>query len=754
MFGKRSDQPRTADDRARAAANRAARRAGKPLPPEAFEYTVRPPDVEPHDPLRQEEPEPVAWEEPPTEAAPPRAEPEETAPPRADAAARRADAVGFDDEAADDNTSRAGAAPSRATAADFDDHAAGNDTSHDVAASDDDDDARPVAGDADTSRAAAAPRAAAADAGTLRADTVAPGPTAGDVDASPRAEPTAAGSDDEAAAVDTSRADAAPPRVEAARVDAEAAAPPVTDAIADDTPEPATESHAAGHEADATAANGAAIDDAARAAAAAEARALRENAGSANPRDEAPREEIVHQPTVEYTPFQTEEHEVPLGEPRDDEPRLVAARGFPGDRDEVHAFATSRPDTAEHDAAFETGEHHPPEETEVRPPVPLRKAPERPAEPARRRAAPNAPKGRSRPPKTPKGPRPKGAAHWGRRIFTLVAVLVFAAVLYAFNQTFQPFHSDGSGSAIVNIPQNTDAGDIAKLLEQQGVVDSARFFELRATLGGERGNLRPGHYVLKKDMTNGAVITALTKVPENPKAAPTVSATIIEGPSIKENAPVVDKSKKVEGSYAKAADSPAVLERIRELGAPKGTKTAEGFLFPATYTLKVGAPASQLVNEQLDAFEENFKKVDMKYAKSKKLTRYDVLIIASMIEREAQLARERPLVSAVIYNRLKQGMPLAIDATTRYSTNNWQKPILQSQLDKQEPYNTRLNRGLPPTPIGNPGLASIKAAAKPSSKKYLFYVRKPGKSGAHAFSSTDAQFAKDLEKYNDARKGK
>ena len=120
----------------------------------------------------------------------------------------------------------------------------------------------------------------------------------------------------------------------------------------------------------------------------------------------------------------------------------------------------------------------------------------------------------------------------------------------------------------------------------------------------------------------------------------------------------------------------------------------------------------------------------MKYAKSKNLSRYDVLIIASMIEREAQLAKERPLVSAVIYNRLKEGMPLGIDATIRYATNNWTRPIKQSELDKHEPYNTRLNRGLPPTPIGNPGLASLKAAAKPANKSYLYYVRKPTTSPA------------------------
>jgi uncharacterized YceG family protein len=240
-------------------------------------------------------------------------------------------------------------------------------------------------------------------------------------------------------------------------------------------------------------------------------------------------------------------------------------------------------------------------------------------------------------------------------------------------------------------------------------------------------------------------------VPKGKAPVKTDTVTLVEGPGRKENAPVIAKSGKISGSYLAASGSKAVLERIRKLGAPKGTKTAEGFLFPATYTLPVGAPASQLVSEQLDAFQENFRHVNMSYARSKHLTRYDVLIIASMIEREAQLPRERALVSAVIYNRLKQGMPLSIDATTRYYTNNWQTPILESQLQAHNAYNTRLNRGLPPTPIGNPGLASLKAAAKPAHKSYLYYVRKPGKSGAHAFSSTDAQFERDVAKYQASR---
>ena len=109
-----------------------------------------------------------------------------------------------------------------------------------------------------------------------------------------------------------------------------------------------------------------------------------------------------------------------------------------------------------------------------------------------------------------------------------------------------------------------------------------------------------------------------------------------------------------------------------------------------------------------------------------------MLIIASMIEREAQLGQASARwSSAVIYNRLKQGMPLGIDATIRYYDEQLDPPAASSpSSSKTAPYNTRLNRGLPPTPIGNPGLASIKAAAKPASKNYLFYVRKPGDSPA------------------------
>ena len=154
----------------------------------------------------------------------------------------------------------------------------------------------------------------------------------------------------------------------------------------------------------------------------------------------------------------------------------------------------------------------------------------------------------------------------------------------------------------------------------------------------------------------------------------------------------------------------------------------EGFLFPATYEFTEDTTSRALVLDQLDAFDEAWADVDLKYAKSKNLTAYDVLIIASMIEKEVVVPKERPLVSAVIYNRLHNGMALGIDATIRYGLDiPPTEPIHQSELESDSPYNTRCPTctGLPPTPISNPGLASIQAAAHPAKVDYLYFVRKP-----------------------------
>ena len=141
----------------------------------------------------------------------------------------------------------------------------------------------------------------------------------------------------------------------------------------------------------------------------------------------------------------------------------------------------------------------------------------------------------------------------------------------------------------------------------------------------------------------------------------------------------------------------------------------------------------------------------MKYAKSKNLNTYDVLTIASMVEREVSVARERPIVSAVIYNRLSRGEPLFIDATTRFALDNWTEPLTESDLAVDSPYNTRTNAGLPPGPIGSPGLASIEAAAKPADTDVWLYVVKPGTCGEHDFSTTLEEHNRKVAAYQEAQ---
>jgi UPF0755 protein len=234
--------------------------------------------------------------------------------------------------------------------------------------------------------------------------------------------------------------------------------------------------------------------------------------------------------------------------------------------------------------------------------------------------------------------------------------------------------------------------------------------------------------------------------------APVVQAvgtvTIPEGYNRPQTAQTV-KQDGLRGSYLAESVRSPYLDPAHYGGAHP--QSLEGFLFPDTFDLRRHAAVSELVQLQLEDFKRRIKDVEMSYARSKNLTIYDVVTIASMIEREAQLPGDRKLVAAVIYNRLREGMPLGIDSTIRFATGNYTRPLTESELATNSPYNTRLNTGLPPGPIDSPGLASIEAAAHPARVNYLYYVNEPGTCGKLAFSSSYAQFQRNVERYNSAR---
>jgi cell division protein YceG involved in septum cleavage len=252
----------------------------------------------------------------------------------------------------------------------------------------------------------------------------------------------------------------------------------------------------------------------------------------------------------------------------------------------------------------------------------------------------------------------------------------------------------------------------------------------------------------------GAVWLAIDRLSKHsaapkPVAAPAVVRVLIpEGETRRQIAARAHRAG-LTGSYLTASKRSSLLNPAH-YGAPPGTPSLEGFLFPATYDLYRGDPAGRLVHEQLIAFTERFGDEEIRRAHELHITPYQLLIVASMVEREAQLAGDRAKVAAVIYNRLRLSTPLGIDATIRYALDDYTHPLTTAQLALDSPYNTRLHRGLPPTPIDNPGLAAIQAAAHPAHAGYLYYVDAPDGCGELAFSTTSAQFERDAAAYHQA----
>ena len=331
-----------------------------------------------------------------------------------------------------------------------------------------------------------------------------------------------------------------------------------------------------------------------------------------------------------------------------------------------------------------------------------------------------------------------------RHPLRIVAVLAALVVLWFCNALFQPFHGDGSGRVPVVVPAGSSVAEVGDLLAEKGVIDNSTLFQIRVTLAGKRSDIYAGRFTLAEGMSYGAAIDALSVPPV--KRALTV--TIPEGHTRSEAAQLV-KEAGVRGNYVKATRRSRHLDPA-DYGGRKA-KDLEGFLFPNTFELRPGAPVQDLVQLQLEDFKRKIKGVDMRYAKSKNLTVYDVLTIASMIEDEVGVDKQRRLVASVIYNRLREGIPLGIDATIRFATGNWSRPLTESELAIDSPYNTRTNHGLPPGPINSPGLASIRAAARPAETDFIYYVTKPHTCGELSFSKTDAEFQADVRAYQQAR---
>jgi UPF0755 protein len=313
--------------------------------------------------------------------------------------------------------------------------------------------------------------------------------------------------------------------------------------------------------------------------------------------------------------------------------------------------------------------------------------------------------------------------------FTVVAVVAAVAVLRTGIIDLDPAPPAGQ-KVRVTIPDGASSRSIGRELEERGVVSSARAFSDEAAKRGVAEQLKPGQYQLTTGMDLDQLLEVLTKGPD----ATADRLVFPEGLTVAETAKrMVDSGRWTQKEVDAAFKDPSLKSELRPAGKP-----LEGLLFPATYPVQAGAEPVALLRTMLDELEETMGRQDFSTARRLNLTDYDVLIVASMVEREAKVDEDRPKIAQVIYNRMRAKERLQIDATVQYALKT-SKALSTKDLQVDSPYNTYKRVGLPPTPIASPGEASIKAALAPADGDWRFYVLTDS-SGRHAFTNSYEEF--------------
>lgn len=292
--------------------------------------------------------------------------------------------------------------------------------------------------------------------------------------------------------------------------------------------------------------------------------------------------------------------------------------------------------------------------------------------------------------------------------------------------------------------------EIASKLEKGAVISSEIKFATFALLSGQGSKLKSGNYVLSEKM---AYFDALDRLVKGPKISDKKLYTVIipEGFTAKQVAARVATKmglslKTLEDIFLEGA---GLGRNIPSSLAERPIASLEGYLFPKTYLFSEDDDEVAVTRKMLLQFEDELAAIKLKKVMGKDYSLHEIITIASLIEKEVKVASERGLVSATIFNRLKRGMPLQIDATIQYVLTERKESLNLTDLKVDSPYNTYANAGLPPGPICNPGIDSIKAALNPAKVDYLYYVL-TGADGSHTFTSTykDFQAAKAEAKRN------
>lgn len=291
---------------------------------------------------------------------------------------------------------------------------------------------------------------------------------------------------------------------------------------------------------------------------------------------------------------------------------------------------------------------------------------------------------------------------------------------------------EGSGPPTrIVIPAGAGFRAIADTLERTEMISLPRVFSLYASLRGVDRQVKSGTYILRRGSSWNRILDALAA-----GRGMVRGVTIPEGWSISQIAPQLARVLELSVDSVEAAVRDTAL--LRELDVP--TPTVEGYLFPETYLFPVGTSARGAVRIMINEFEKRWKPEWDDRARALAMSRNDVMALAAIIEKEAKVPEERPVISAVYHNRLKKGMLLQADPTVQYALGHHVARVLFRDLEVDSKYNTYRYKGLPPGPIASPGVPSIEAALNPADVPFLYFVAHPD--GHHEFRRTFAEHAK------------
>lgn len=347
---------------------------------------------------------------------------------------------------------------------------------------------------------------------------------------------------------------------------------------------------------------------------------------------------------------------------------------------------------------------------------------------------------RKRTPKKRKRSNKKGC------ILPLIIVIAVFLIMIAKNYLSNDMSTGEPQQEIaVNIPENTSVSEIADILEENGVIDSASHFKFLCKKNSMGSDFKSGYYNLTNHMNFNTIAEILNSGAVGDSA---LRLTVKEGMWLSEIADEVErlgicsKSEFMEAANSRDYD----YDFVKDI--PDRDNLLEGYLYPNTYFLYDGMSAYDIVNMLLKEFDSEITKNDIiSKAEKQGKTLDEVVTIASLIEAEVKYEPERTLVSSVIYNRLEQNTPLQIDASVIYSLGSRVKRVYEKDLKTASDYNTYYVKGLPKGPINSPRIASIVAACEPDDTNYLYYVVKDTTTGEHAFAENYDDFLKAKQKY-------